>query len=384
MAGDKSLPVLAGHPFAPIGRGEVVRSLFCALKSTGLTLPVRDIYPSYSRRDDSDFEQEFAGQIVRNLSDCVNIFYVNGDEIDKTLSYVRNELPSSAYNIVCPTWELGIYPQVWAAQVGRFDEVWTESMFVFDTIKKAVSKPVFYMPNPVQINLSCFLGRRYFGIPESSYIFLFLFDFKSYIDRKNPYGVLEAFQKVCDIKPDEDMRLVIKISGSDSKPDDYRVFKERLDGFNYRDRVIIINKTLSNNEIKNLIRCGDCFVSLHRSEGFGLGMAEAMFLGKPVVATAWSGNLDFMKEDNSCLVRYKLIPVQEGQYLYTDGQVWAEPDVDHAVDYMFKLLSDKEYGRRLGSVASRHIRQFYSYRAVGLRSMQRLAEIIRNREACRG
>ncbi len=142
------------------------------------------------------------------------------------------------------------------------------------------------------------------------------------------------------------------------------------------DRLIIIDKILTDNEMKNLVRCCDCFVSLHRSEGYGRGLAEAMFLGKPVVATGYSGNLDFMDETNSCLVRYSLIDVEEGQYPYAKGQVWAEPDIDHAVYYMLKLLDDRGYGRKLGEIASRHIRTYFSYRAIGLRYKNRLEEIL--------
>ena len=127
--------------------------------------------------------------------------------------------------------------------------------------------------------------------------------------------------------------------------------------------------------MKNLVRCCDCFVSLHRSEGFGRGMAEAMYLGKPVIGTGYSGNLDFMNEENACLVRYKLKDVEEGQYPYGEGQVWAEPDMDHAMYLMQKLLADRDYGRKLGSVASRHMRQFFSYRAIGLRYQGRIESI---------
>jgi glycosyltransferase involved in cell wall biosynthesis len=144
----------------------------------------------------------------------------------------------------------------------------------------------------------------------------------------------------------------------------------------HADNVIVIDRVLTDNGIKNLVRCCDCFVSLHRSEGYGKGLAEAMFLGKPVVATGYSGNLDFTNEADPCLVPYSLINVEEGQYPYARGQVWAEPDIDHAVYYMLKLLDDRDYGRKLGEVASQHIRTHFSYRAIGLRYKNRLEEIL--------
>jgi glycosyltransferase involved in cell wall biosynthesis len=297
------------------------------------------------------------------------------------LARLRKELSSNAYNIAYPAWELSIYPREWAKELERFDEVWAQSRIVYEALKKAVSKPVFYLPLASEVTLSSFLDRRYFGIPESSYVFLFFFDFTSFIDRKNPFAVLSAFEKVCMKRPSEDVRLVMKIGGSIHRQEDHNRFMAEIDDFKYRDRLIIIDKLLGNNEIKNLVRCCDCFISLHRSEGFGRGLAEAMYLSKPVIATGYSGNADFMNEENSCLVRYDLIPVREGQYPYPVGQVWAEPDADHAVEYMLKLLSDRDYGRNLGAAASRYVRQYFSYRAMGLRYKARIEEILKLKES---
>lgn len=377
MKNDRSIPVLVGHPFAPIGRGEDIRASFRAFQIARFTLPVRDIFALND--PDVDIERELTGHLIKELSESINIFFINGDEIANVLQRLRDKLPSGAYNIVYPAWELSIYPREWADQIECFDEVWAQSRFVYESLRQAVSKPVFRMALASQVEVSTFLSRRYFGITESSYVFLFFFDFTSYIDRKNPFAVLRAFEKVCAEKPGEDVRLVIKMGGSVYKQEDYRRFMEQLEEFKYRYKVIVVNRTLSNNEIKNLVRCCDCFVSLHRSEGFGRGMAEAMCLGKPVIATGYSGNLDFMNQEKSCLVRYKLVPVMEGQYPHARGQVWAEPDIDHAAEYMLKLLSDRDFGRRLGAVASRHMRQFFSYRAIGLQYRKRVEEILQNK-----
>ena len=316
---------------------------------------------------------------MQRLSPGVNIFHINGDEVEQALGHIGRNLPSGAYNIIYPVWELSIYPQEWAKQLDRFDEIWATSKFVFDSITKAVSRPVFNMSQATDVRLTSFLGRRHFGLPENSYLFLFYFDFRSWIDRKNPFAALEAFDKVCAARPGEDIRLVIKLNrptGPSPWEADFPRFMRAIEQSRHKDSVIVIDRILTDNEIKNLVRCCDCFVSLHRSEGYGRGMAEAMFLGKPVIATGYGGNLDFMNEANSCLVRYKLIDVEEGQYPYARGQVWAEPDVDHAVYYMLKLLDDRDYGRKLGEIASRHIRTHFSYRAIGLRYKNHLEEIL--------
>jgi len=382
MTRTSQTPVLVGHPFAPIGRGEDIRCSFRAFQAAGLTLPIRDIY-SLESRSDRAWENEFGGRLVQGLSSGVNVFHINGAEVEQALSYIARDLPSGAYSIIYPQWELSIYPQEWAKQLDRFHEIWAPSKFVFDSISEAVSTPVFNMPLATEVRLTSFLGRRYFGLPENTYLFLFYFDFRSWIDRKNPFAALEAFDKVCAARPGEDMRLVIKLNrpaGSSPWEADFPRFMRAIEQSKHADNVIVIDRILNDNEIKNLVRCCDCFVSLHRSEGYGRGLAEAMFLGKPVIGTGYGGNLDFMNETNSCLVSYSLINVEEGQYPYAKGQVWAEPDIDHAVYHMLKLPDDRDYGRRLGQIASRHIRTYFSYRAIGLMYKNRLEQILQKTE----
>jgi len=378
MAGNRRELILVGHPFAPIGRGEDIRCAFRAFREVGVFPLVRDIY-SLEPRSDPGIEAEIVGSLVDHLSPAINIFFINGDEVEQVLSHLRDELATTAYNIIYPQWELSVYPTEWADYLDRFDEIWAPSQFVFDSIRKAVSKPIFYMPLPVEVRLTSFLGRRYFGLPESSYLYLFFFDFRSYIERKNPFAVIEAFERVCAARPQEDVRLVIKLNRptrSRKAARDFQRFKTRVNECESADRVIVIDRLFTDNEVKNLIRCCDCFVSLHRAEGFGRGMAEAMYLGRPVVATGYSGNLDFMNEANSCLVQYELTEVGEGQYPHAKGQVWAEPNIDDAVSHMVRLLDDRDWGRRLGQIASRHLRVHFSYRAIGLRYKQRLDEIL--------
>ena len=367
--------VLVGHPFAPIGRGEDVRCIFRALKKVGVRISIYDIYSYY--KPDEEMEKEFLPYLVNELG-SINIFVINGDEVEPVMEHLKGKIRKSFYNVVYPQWELSIYPQEWADALERFDEIWAPSKFVFESISKKVRKPVFYMPLPTEVKISLFLGRRYFGIPEFPYIFLFFFDTRSYIQRKNPYGVIMAFEKLCSIRPDRDFRLVIKVSkGEETKKrmEEFQRFISLIEGSKWRDRIILIDKVLTDNEIKNLVRCADCFISLHRSEGYGRGLAEAMYLSKPVIATGYSGNLDFMNNENSILIGYRLIPVGEGNYPHSDGQVWAEPNVEEAVEAMAKLVDHPEFGRRLGEKASRHIRTYFGYRASGLRYMERIRRI---------
>lgn len=364
--------VLVGMPFVPIGIGEHLRCGVRALSAVGTTAGIIPLQGTEC--DDLDVKNEIGGYVVHQLSPEINIFYINGDMIEQSLREVQRLLPKSSYNIVYPMWELSKYPKYWAEQLNRFDEIWAPSKFTYESIKPAVTKPVVHIPLPGELSLSTFLGRRYFEIPESSFAFLFFFDFTSYLERKNPFAVLRAFEELCKRAPDEDLCLVIKIKGGETKDEDYRRFSDYISRF--KNRLLVIDKVLTDNEVKNLLRCCDCFVSLHRSEGFGLGLITAMFLGKPVVATAYSGNMDFMTEANSCLVSYTMRDVPDGAYPFAEGQMWAEPDIAHAVDHMLKLMSDRDYARRVGENASRDVRVNFGYRATGLRYLSRAAEIL--------
>lgn len=365
-------PVVIGHPFAPSGRGEDVRAVFRALKAAGLSALIRDVYGLNNPRD-PDHVAEFGEHLTQRLSDTVNIYILNGDEVEQATAHMRTETPATSYKIVYPAWELAKYPPKWAELLDRFDEIWAPSTFTSQSLASAVTKPVHYLPLPSEVAVSTFLGRRYFDIPESAFVFLFMFDFTSYMQRKNPFAVLEAFERYGRRHPFNDVCLVFKVNNPRERKQDFQEFQKRCQAS--PARVIIIEKTLSDNEIKNLVRNCDCFVSLHRSEGFGRGLSEAMFLGKPVIATSYSANMDFMTTDTSCLVGYNLIPVQSGQYPFPSGQVWADANVDETVDLMERLVADRVLGQRIGERASRHIRCHFGYRATGIKYVDRLSQI---------
>lgn len=365
---------LVGHPYAPIGMGEHIRCVDRAMRSVGLRPGLTDIYQL--QQPDAAMEREFATRLRQRLGE-LNVFHINGDEVAQSLAHLAQRQAAEAYNIVYPAWELARYPDEWARQLDLFDEVWAPSRFIEGSLLNVCKRPVVYMPLACEVSLEKFLGRRYFGIPESDYTFLFFFDLRSYDTRKNCRAVVEAFRRLLAKRTACRARLVLKVNSGGHDP----VALERLHSYTegLGDRLVIIDQVMTDNEIKNLIRCCDCFVSLHRSEGYGRGMAEAMYLGKPVIATGYSGNVDFMPHDAALLVRYELIPVAAGAYPYWRDQVWADPDIEQASDYMIKLHDEPEQGRTLGERAARHIRIKFGYRAIGLRYRKRLDEIFDRR-----
>lgn len=362
---------LVGHPFAPIGMGEHVRCTFRALRSMGARPALVDVYGLNTPEPDA--AQELAEHVVDGTR-AINIFHINGDEVEQALATLAyRSAPETSYNVIYPAWELARYPAEWARQLERFDEIWAPSRFIEESLRAAVTTRVEYMPLACEVILSYFLGRRWFGIPESAYAFLFFFDLRSYAARKNPEAVIEAFRKVVRKKPFADCVLVLKVNGAETGA--AAIEQLRASVSDLGDKVVLLDRTFTDNEVKNLVRCCDAFVSLHRSEGFGRGLCEAMALGKPVIGTAYSGNMDFMTASNSLLVSYSLVPLRSGQYPHWENQVWAEPDIEHAARHMLSLLDDPTLGMRIGRRARLDIARDFSLRAAGSRYVDRLNQI---------
>lgn len=365
---------IVGYPFQPTGMAEHARSTFRAFQAAGVTPRLLDVADA-NRGFDPDLERDFRPHLVSTLGEGVNLFGVNGDEAARVIGKLGEEAFERGYNIAYPAWELARYPKVWAKVLDRFDEIWAPSAFVQHAIEAAVTRPVHRMPLPVDLKLSEFLGRRYFGIPEEAFVVVFFFDFASFADRKNPGAVLEAFERLAARRPDADIHCVIKSRGGSEGDKAQTDLETRLAALGPRAQALYGD--LSDNEIKNLVRVSDVFVSLHRSEGFGRGMAEAMAMGRPAIATGYSGNLDFMASGTALLVDYELAPVAPGAYPHGEGQVWAEASPEHASRLIEQLLDDPAGARAVGARAKAFMRENYSVQAMGRRYVERLAAIRR-------
>jgi glycosyltransferase involved in cell wall biosynthesis len=350
---------------------EHARSTFRALQAVGVTPALLDVGEAAGAID-PDLAADFGPHLTTSLGRGVNIFGVNGDEAARVIGRLDEAAFAAGYNIAYPAWELGRYPAEWARVLERFDEVWAPSAFVQQALAGAVSRPVHRMPLPVDLQLSSFLGRRHFGVPEDAFVVLFFFDLLSFASRKNPAAVLDALELVAARRPDADLLCVIKVRGGPGEPA-LAELEARVAAL--RGRAMLVTGDLSDNEIKNLVRNSDVFVSLHRSEGFGRGMAEAMAFGRPAIATGWSGNVDFMVPGTSLLADHALVPVPPGAYPHGEGQVWAEPSVEHAAGLIEQLLDDPEGARAMGRRARAHVEKTLSLRAAGRRIQARLKAI---------
>ena len=298
----------------------------------------------------------------------VNLIFVNPDYLDEAIAIIGRERLGDRYMIACWFWELEVFPDAWLPALSLVDEVMVATHFIETAVKRITDKPVWHVPLPVGEASDSGLTRSDFGLEDDVFIFLSSFDFNSFLARKNPLAVIAAFhQAFADGR--HDVRLLIKSSNGHRHP---AKLQEFLSAAATDGRIIIRDEVIDRSDVQALQRCVDAYVSLHRAEGFGLGLAECMRQGKPVIATAWSGNMDFMTSDNSCLVDYQLVPVGEGEYPHHAGQRWAEPSVPHAAEQMRRVVEDREFATRIGAQAAVDIRDGHSPPVMAWRMIQHL------------
>jgi hypothetical protein len=361
---------LIGHPFATVGMGEQLRSHIAACRSVYLEHQVLDIF-RYAPRTDPRLHALIDPVEIAEPPDGIRIFHINGDEVEATLEAfaARNGKLENGYNIIVPAWELPQYPRIWVDQLRKFNEVWALSHFLRESLA-ASGIPSTYIGQAVEVPSGYFLSRRHFGIRESAFVLLNFLDLSSYATRKNPEAVLHLFEKLRRRRKFGDIQLVLKAKKGDDDAEEWlEPLRARL------PEAIFLSQVMSSLETHSLVNCCDCFASLHRSEGFGRGTAEAMSLGRLALATGWSGNLDYMSTENSLLVNYEFVPVGPDEYPHWEGQKWAEPDIEHALHLLEGALDDPERARAITARGKRDVRLRYGNRAVGLRILDRLTEI---------
>jgi glycosyltransferase involved in cell wall biosynthesis len=277
-------------------------------------------------------------------------------------------------------WELSDTSAVHDCGLSLVDEIWVATKFLREVYRKRTDVPVYVIGQSIDGPVSRQgLGRNFFRLPADAYTFLFGFDAGSVVERKNPLAAAQAFMKAFP-QGDENAVLVLKTRNTDGHLSAYdRAHWRKVEEMATLDRRIrIVDATMSEEELQALYQVCDCYVSLHRSEGFGFGPAEAMASGKPVIATGYSGVTDFCTPETSLLVNYSRERVPKGAYPFMDDDreyYWASPDVDHAAGYLRALYEDPEQGRRLGRAGRQFIGEIYNPRNFQQRCVERLAEL---------
>jgi glycosyltransferase involved in cell wall biosynthesis len=313
-------------------------------------------------------------QLPQSISEhnpyAVNLITVNADQFT-IFAKNHGSYLAGHYNIGYWAWEMPEFPPEWATSFAHVDEIWTPSQFTRDAVASASPVPVRVVPHSIdpQMRLEPTVERTRFGIPADAFVFLFFFDFHSFVERKNPLGLIAAYKKAFGSRTD--IQLLIKSSHGSQASGELRTIQEASTGANVR----ILDCVLSRDEKNELMMAADCYVSLHRSEGFGLTMAEAMLCGKPTVATDYSGNCDFMSTETGFPVPYKLVDIERDHGPYQAGQQWAQPDLDYAADVMRYIEANREAAVDVGKRAKAHISSLLDPITISKDVRRRLQEL---------
>jgi glycosyltransferase involved in cell wall biosynthesis len=361
---------LIGYIRAESGLGAAARGMALALESAGIPFNIINLESgNYSRHTDHSWSHKEA----RHSNYDITVVCVNPDQSFHLRSHVPPGLLSERYVIGYWFWELPELPDEWLADFAFTDEVWAASQFIRDAVsrKSAVTMPVVSIPPVVRLNKTNTLSRTELALPERRFLFLAMFDTRSVLQRKNPLGVLRAF-KAAFAGDSSNVSLVMNFNNHDVNDP---VFQELRNEIGDDDNVIVRDSPMDRDQITSLIKACDCFVSLHRSEGFGLGPAEAMSLGKPAIITNWSGNTDYMTADNCLPVDYELVQLGRDYGPYKAHQHWAEPHLEHAAHLMKKIAHNPDLAERIGSRARETINSNFSPETVGRKIQTRLEEI---------
>jgi len=315
----------------------------------------------------------YSGRLQESNPQGVNVIHVDPPVARDIDHHHGQSFRKEKYNIGYFAWELPEFPDAWMSSLDYFDEIWCPSDFVRESIALKSPFPVLTMAHaigferPTEDRASI---RARLGLPADTFLFLALFDLNSYAARKNPRAVIEAFR--ASGLAGRGAALVIKVQNAEANAADFAAMSQAV-----RDLpgTVVISETLSRADVYALEAACDCFVSLHRSEGFGLAVAESMYLGRPVIATGWSATAEYLSRENGLPVRFTLVELGENHGPYAKGSTWAEPDIGHAAELMRRIASDPAEAARIGAAARRTMEERFSPAVIGARYRRRLETI---------
>jgi glycosyltransferase involved in cell wall biosynthesis len=359
-----------GYLHAELGVGQAARLVLSAAAAAGVPTNARSIdpvrgslgcLPGNSWGDDWSFD--------------TNVFSINADMLGTVIAGLPRSMLRQPHSAGIWFWEAERIPERFEPAFHLVDEVWAPSLFIAAALERTGAGPVVPISLPVPVPAwSTAFTRRDLGLPEG-FLVLFTFDFASVFERKNPLGLLEAYCRAFD--PDDGAHLVLKSVGGEQHWQQMELLRSSID----RPDIHVMDGAVPSHRLKAMMELSDCYASLHRSEGFGLGMAEAMALGKPVVATAWSANLEFMDEDTAYLVPAGAVPIPDDVAVYGGLGRWAEPDLDAAAAALRRVHDDPVGATERGARARRHMERTRSPLLMGQRLAAHAERLRKSRPA---
>jgi len=357
-----------------LGVGESARA--CARAAMAVKLDVDAINLRLNLQGGKS-DKLWSGELKEKGTKNVTIAHVDAPQSFDLAMQHPAEMNKEHYRIGYWAWELPEFPDAWIRYASAFDEIWCPSDFCREAMAAKLPVPVMTMPHCIEVSPpegEPSFWRERFKLPFDKFLFLFSFDLNSYSPRKNPEAVIEAYRKafVSQDAVHQETGLVLKMHGRGySVTERDAIMRLKLEIPN----LYIVDETLTREELTGLQVACDAFVSLHRSEGFGLAVAEMMALGKPVISTNWSATAEFVNETTGCPVAYRLIELEANVGPYTKGQFWADADTDDAARWMKKVVSDRQFSDQIARAGQRFVSTHFSAESIGKRYLKRLKAI---------
>jgi len=354
---------VVGYITGNLGLGVAARNTISRLVAAGESVSVVDINPGH-RHSGNDTTHACLPRPTFESAYSTNLFHLNPPEaLGHRLAWQPLLSVKTSLNVCVPFWELPLLPPSWVEALRCMDYVLAPTRFIEAACLRALpSHSVIYYPQSVHLPEAIVADRRRWSIPADVVSFLVTFDINSDVARKNPWASIEAFSLA--FPADVSVCLVVRVNGQPETPITMQQMVALEAAAAADPRIRLVRGPLAYRDVLSLYASCDVLVSLHRAEGLGLHLMEAMSLGKPIVTTGWSGNVDFMDEDSACLVPAHFVPVEATQESYSPriigpGQYWAEPNVAVAAEYLRQLADDSEYRLRIGSRARQRILEHF-------------------------
>lgn len=358
---------IVGFLTADLGVGESARCMVRAADAAGIPAALVPLKLNCKNRLG---DQTYAARLQDTNPHDVNVIHLDPPASRDIDHHHGAGFRAGKYNIAYFAWELPEFPDAWLPSFDFYDEVWCPSDFTTAAVALKSPVPVLTMPHAIAFARPTATTadlRRRLGLPLDPFLFLTLFDLNSYSARKNPRAVIEAFRR--SGLAGAGAALVLKVQNVAGNEADFAALQQSVQDL---PGTVLLTETLAREDIYALEAACDAFVSLHRSEGFGLAVAESMYLGKPVIATNWSATAEFVSPENGCPVHARLVTLEQNHGPYAKGSTWAEPDTEHAAGYMRRLFADRALASRLGANARATIEARFSPAVIGQRYRRRL------------